>query len=145
MRRVSLSTAARFAGHFTVYVTNRKPGLAPAATMAGIAADFAKAIEDGIGGPVAFCGFSAAGAVALQLAIGYPHLVRRLVLVAAACRLSPAGRQLLTEVAFLVTAHHPRRASALVARALAPRPLRYPAGVLACWRIRWRRMTPPTS
>jgi hypothetical protein len=31
----------------------------------------------------------------LQLAIGYPNLVRHLVLVAAACRLSPAGRQLL--------------------------------------------------
>ena len=67
-----------FARHFTVYVTSRKPGLAPDATMAGIAADFATAIEEDLGGPVAFHGTSAGGAAGLQLAIGYPHLVRRL-------------------------------------------------------------------
>jgi pimeloyl-ACP methyl ester carboxylesterase len=71
-RRVSVSTAARFAGHFTVYVTSRKPGLAAGATMADIAADYAKAIMDDIGEPVAFYGTSAGGAVALQLAIGFP-------------------------------------------------------------------------
>jgi pimeloyl-ACP methyl ester carboxylesterase len=114
-----------------VYVTGRKPGLMPGATMADIAADYAQAIEDSIGKPVAFHGTSVGGAVALQLAIGYPHLVRRLVLAAAACRLSPSGRQLLTEVARLVKAGNPRRASALVARALAPRPWRYPAAALA--------------
>jgi len=131
MRRVSLSSAAVFARHFTVYVTSRKPGLAPGCTMAGIAADFAKAIEEDLGGSVAFHGTSAGGAVGLQLAISYPHLVRRLVLAVAACRLSPAGRQLLAEVARQVTAGHPRRASALVATALAPRQLRYPAAMLA--------------
>jgi len=130
-RRISVSTAARFAGHFTVYVTSRKPGLAAGATMADIAADYAKAITDDIGEPVAFYGTSAGGAVALQLAIGFPHLVRRLVLVAAACRLSPAGRQLLAEVAYLVKAGGSRRASALVAGAVAPRPLRHAAGALA--------------
>ena len=36
-----MSTAARFAGHFTVYVTSRKPGLAAGGTMADIAADAA--------------------------------------------------------------------------------------------------------
>jgi hypothetical protein len=46
-RRISLSTAARFAGLFTVYVTSRKPGLAPGATMADIAADYAQAIRAG--------------------------------------------------------------------------------------------------
>ena len=52
------------------------------------------------------------------------------MLAAAACRLSPAGRQLLTEVARQVQAGHSRRASALVAAALAPRPLRHPAAAL---------------
>jgi len=126
-RRISVSTAARFAGHFTVYVTSRKPGLAAGATMADIAADYAKAITDDIGEPVVFYGTSVGGAVA----IGFPHLVRRLVLVAAACRLSPAGRQLLSEVAYLVKAGGPRRASALVAGALAPRPLGHAAEALA--------------
>lgn len=97
-RRVSLRVAAVFARHFTVYVTSRKPGLAPGCTMADIAADFAVAIEEDLGEPVAFHGTSAGGAVGLQLAIGYPHLVRRLVLAAGACRLSPAGHQLLAEV-----------------------------------------------
>jgi pimeloyl-ACP methyl ester carboxylesterase len=131
VRRMTLATAAVFAGHFTVYVTSRKPGLAPGATVADIAADYAKAIEQDIGGPVAFHGSSAGGAVALQLAIGYPQLVRRLILAAAACRLSPAGRQLLIQVARLIKAGDSRRASALVAGALALRPLRYPAGALS--------------
>jgi pimeloyl-ACP methyl ester carboxylesterase len=130
-RRISLSTAARFAGHFTVYVTSRKPGLAAGSTMADLATGYAKAIMDDIGEPVALYGTSAGGAVALQLAIGFPHLVRRLVLVAAACHLSPSGRQLLAEVARLVNAGHSRQASALVAEALAPRLVRYPAGALA--------------
>jgi hypothetical protein len=34
MRRMSLPVAAVFAGHFTVYVTSCKPGLAPGTTMA---------------------------------------------------------------------------------------------------------------
>jgi hypothetical protein len=61
-RRVSLATAARFAEHFTVYVTSRKPGLAPGTTMADIAADYAAAIGEEFGGPVAFHGTSAGGA-----------------------------------------------------------------------------------
>ena len=76
-------------------------------------------------------GTSAGGAVALQLAIGYPHLVRRLVLAAAACRLSQHGADMLAEVARLVSAGDPRRASALVAGNLAPRPLRHAASTLA--------------
>jgi pimeloyl-ACP methyl ester carboxylesterase len=131
MRRMSLFTAAPFARHFTVYVTSRKPGLALGCTMADIAADFATAIENEIREPVAFYGISAGGSVALQLAIGYPRLVRRLVLAAAACRLAPADRQMLAEVARLVREGDSRRASALVARALAPRPLRYPTAALA--------------
>jgi pimeloyl-ACP methyl ester carboxylesterase len=75
-----------------VYVTSRKPGLVPGAAIAGIAAGYANASGEELGGPVVFHGTSAGGAVGLQLAIGYPHLVRRLVLAAAACRLSPSGR-----------------------------------------------------
>jgi len=59
MRWMALSTAAPFAAHVTVYVTSRKPGLAPGSTMADIAADCARAIDDDIGGPAAFHGTSA--------------------------------------------------------------------------------------
>ena len=131
MRRVSLSSADPFAGHFTVYLANRKAGLAPGSTMSDIAGDYAKAIEDDIGEPVALHGTSTGGSVALQLAIDHPHLVRRLVLAAAACRLSPHGRQMQAEVARLVKAGDQRRALALLAESLAPGPLRHPAGALA--------------
>jgi pimeloyl-ACP methyl ester carboxylesterase len=73
------------AEHRTVYVTSRKPGLAPGTTMADIAADYAAAIGEEFGGPVAFHGTPTGGAIGLPLAIGYPQLVRRLVLAAAAC------------------------------------------------------------
>ena len=53
------------------------------------------------------------------------------MLAAAASRLSPSGRHLLAEVARLVKAGDSRRASALVAQALAPPLLRHPAGALA--------------
>ncbi len=129
-RRVSLVQAGRFAGRFTVYLTSRRPGLAAGSTMADLAADFATAIGDGIGEPAAVHGTSAGGSVALQLAIGHPHLVRRLVLAAAACRVSPRGRALLAEVARLVRAGNSRRASAVVAGPLAPWPLRGPAAAL---------------
>jgi pimeloyl-ACP methyl ester carboxylesterase len=66
-------------------VTSRNPGLAPGTTMADIAADYAAATGEEFGGPVAFHGTSAGGAIGLHLAIGYPLLVRRLVLAAAAC------------------------------------------------------------
>jgi hypothetical protein len=45
-RRMSLRVATVFARHFTVYMTSRKPGLAPGCTMAGLAADVAEAIEE---------------------------------------------------------------------------------------------------
>ncbi len=131
MRYVSLSTAAPFARHFTVYLVSRRSGLAPGCTISDIADDYARAIEDDIGEPVLLHGISAGGAVALQLAIGYPHLVRRLVLAPAACRLSPPGTRMMADVARLAGAGDPRRAAALLAGKLAPRPLRHAAGVLA--------------
>jgi pimeloyl-ACP methyl ester carboxylesterase len=126
-RRISLSWATPFAEHFTVYLVNRKVGLAPGATLADIAADYAGAIEHDIGEPVMLHGTSTGGSVALQLAIDHPALVRRMVLTAAACRLSPHGRQMQAEVARLTKEGDERRASAVLTGELAPRPLAYPA------------------
>jgi pimeloyl-ACP methyl ester carboxylesterase len=126
-RRMSLSAAAPFAEHFTVSLANRKVGLAPGATMADIARDYALAIENDIGEPVMVLGGSTGGSVALQLAIDHPHLVKRLVLVAAACRLSPRGRTIQAEMARLTKEGDVRRAWALMMETFAPGPLRYPA------------------
>lgn len=126
-RRMSLSWTAPFAEHFTVYLVNRKAGLAPGATMADIAADYAGAIEQDIGRPVMLHGTSTGGSVALQLAIDHPELVQSLVLGASACRLSPHGRQVMAEVAHLTQEGDGRRASALLMETLVPGPLAYAA------------------
>jgi pimeloyl-ACP methyl ester carboxylesterase len=126
-RRMALSWAGPFADHFTVYLTQRKPGLASGSTMTDIAADYAAAIEHDIGEPVHLHGTSTGGSVALQLAVDRPELVRRLVLAAAACRLGPVGRDLQSRVASLISAGNERAAWGIVLAALAPRPLRYPA------------------
>lgn len=124
-RRLYLSWVSLVAEHFTVYVVNRKAGLAPGATMADIAADYASAIGSEIGGPVLLQGVSTGGAVALQLAIDHPQLVQRLVLAPGACRLSERGRSAQEELARLVREGAPRRGWANVME------LSFPPGVRA--------------
>lgn len=111
-RRMALASAAPFAEHFTVYLVQRRPGLPPGATVSDVAADYAVAIERDLGGPVLLHGTSTGGSVALRLAIDHPHLVRRMVLAAAACRLSANGRQLQQQVARRVASGDRRGASA---------------------------------
>jgi pimeloyl-ACP methyl ester carboxylesterase len=126
-RRMYVSAALPFAEHFTVYLANRKVGLEPGASIADIAADYARAIKRDIGRPVMMHGTSTGGSVALQVAINHPELVQRLVLASAACRLTPFARQAQAEVARLTKEGHPRRASAHIMETLAPRPLAYAA------------------
>lgn len=126
-RRAALSWAAPFAEHFTVYLVNRRPGLPPGTSMADLAADYAGAIARDLGEPVLLHGTSTGGSVALQLAIDSPDLVRRLVVAAAACRLSEHGRRVQAEVARRAAAGDARGVTALLARELAPRPVRHPA------------------
>ena len=130
-RRMMYRMMAPFAGHFTVYGANRKPGLAPDVTMSDIAGHYAEAIEHDIGEPVFLQGVSTGGSVSLQLAIDRPDLVRRLVLRASACRLSPRGRHAQAEVARLTKEGDHRGAWAQMAAVGAPRAARYPARALA--------------
>jgi pimeloyl-ACP methyl ester carboxylesterase len=126
-RRMTLAWAAPFAQHFTVHLLQRRPGLAPGATMPDIASDYAGAIEDDIGQPVLLHGTSTGGSVALQLAIDRPELIQRMVVSAAACRLSPEGRRLQAEVARLTSAGEHRAKAALLFGTLTPGPLRHVA------------------
>ena len=126
-RRMYISTAAPFADHFTVYLVNRKVGLAPKSTMADFAGDYARAIENDIGEPVMLHGTSMGGSMALKLAIDHPQLVRRLVLNSAACRGSPRGRQATAELARLTRAGDHRRGWALATEMLPAGRLRLPA------------------
>ena len=127
MRRMAVSWARPFAEHFTVYVTNRKPRLAPGVTMSDLARDYAEAITEDLGGPVLLHGTSTGGSVALQLAIDHPDLVRRMVVAASACRLSEQGRRIQAQLAQLTEQGDARRASAYLMGAMAKPPLRHPA------------------
>ena len=118
-RRFSLRPLTALARQFTVYLVNRKPGLLPGTTMRDLAGDYAHALERTFTGPVAVVGISTGGSIAQQLAINHPHLVGRLVLVAAACRLAPAGRRMQRDLARYTLAGRPRRAWAATGPELA--------------------------
>jgi pimeloyl-ACP methyl ester carboxylesterase len=99
--------------------------------MSDTAGHYAEAIEHDIGEPVFLLGVSTGGSVSLQLAIDRPHLVRRLVLQASACRLSPHGRHMQAELARLTKEGDHRRAWSQMAAMGAPRAVRCPARALA--------------
>lgn len=101
-----------YAGSRRVWWINRRPGLAPDATMADLARDYAEALRGQFGRPVDVVGVSTGGSIALQLAADHPDVVRRLVIVSAAYRLSRPGADAQRRVAREVQAGRPRQAGA---------------------------------
>ncbi len=130
-RRMALAAAGPLAREFTVYVVSRKRGLQPGESMSEIAGHLANAIEHDLGEPVFLQGTSTGGSVALQLAADRPDLVRRLVVVSAAYRLGPRGRELQAEMARLIRAGEPQQAWASMMTAMLPSRLRGPARPLS--------------
>ena len=131
-RRFALAHARPLARGFTVHVVNRKRGLRRGESMADIAGHLAEAIEHDIGEPVFLDGTSTGGSVALQLAVDRPDLVRRLVVISAAYRLGPRGREMQAEMARLLRAGKPREAwTASMPTGTLPASLRGPARSLA--------------
>jgi pimeloyl-ACP methyl ester carboxylesterase len=118
-RRFELQRLKPMVRHFTVYAVNRWPGLAAGASIAELAGHYAEAIAHEFPGPVCVQGISTGGSIAQQFAIDHPHLVRRLVLAATACRLSPFGRELQGRFAELIRQGRPRRAYAALGPTLA--------------------------
>ena len=139
-RRMAVASARPLAGDFTVYVANRKRGLKTGESMSDIAGHLVGAIEHDIGEPVFLQGTSTGGSVVLQLAVDRPELVRRLVVVSAAYRLGPVGREQQAEMARLIRAGQPREAWASAITAVLPSALRGPARPLS--RLAAGRMTP---
>jgi pimeloyl-ACP methyl ester carboxylesterase len=118
-RQFQLQTLKPFARRFTVYAVNRKSGLPAGSTIKDLAGHYAEAIAHQFPGPVCVHGISTGGSIAQQFAIDHPHLVRRLVLVATACRLSPYGREVQRRYAELTRDGRPRRANAALGPVLA--------------------------
>jgi pimeloyl-ACP methyl ester carboxylesterase len=67
--------------------------------MSDISGYLASAIETESDEPVCLTGTSTGGSVVLQLAVDRPELVRALVVVAAAYKLGPRGRELFEQTA----------------------------------------------
>lgn len=104
-----------------VWWVNRPPGLAPGTTMADLAAETAAMLRGTFDGPVDVVGSSTGGVLALQLAVDHPDVVRRLVLRAAAYRLTDGGRAGQARVAALTRAGRRRRAMATMGAMLPAR------------------------
>lgn len=107
------------AGGFRVYAINRRPGLARGTTMCDLAADYARAIKRRFAQPVHILGFSTGGAIALNFAADYPHLVRRLVLASAAHQMSPVAWEACRKASERAQAHDVRGFQAAMAPAAA--------------------------
>jgi len=118
-RWFELQTLKPMARHFTVYAVNRKPGLPAGSAIGDLAGHYAEAIAREFPGPVCIEGVSTGGSIAQQFAIDHPQLVRRLVLAATACRLSPHGREVQRKFAELTSQGRPRRAYAALGPTLA--------------------------
>ena len=81
---------------------NGKPGLPVGATIKDLAGHYAEVTARQFPDPVLVHGISTSGSIAQQFAIDHPQLVRRLMLAATACRLSPHGREVQRRYAELV-------------------------------------------
>ncbi|WP_421741364.1 alpha/beta fold hydrolase [Cellulomonas sp.] len=111
-RSFELRPYRHLAAHRTVLVVRRSPGIAPGCTMAQLASQHAQALARELPLPVDVVGVSTGASIGLQLALDHPGCVRRLVLLAGACRLSDQGRAVQRTQAALVCEGHYRRAMA---------------------------------
>jgi len=100
-------------GSRSVWSIDRRAGLEHGITMTDLAEEYAHTIRSLFSQPVDVVGVSTGGGIALQLAVDFPELVHRLVLVSSAYRLSEHGRLVQREIATLLREGHPRRAAAL--------------------------------
>jgi len=87
--------------YYTIYVVNRKPGLAPQTTLTDMAEDYATMIRREFDGPVDVVGLSTGGSIAQIFAAEYPELVDRLVIYSSAYRLGDEGRAFQRRIAIL--------------------------------------------
>jgi pimeloyl-ACP methyl ester carboxylesterase len=122
-------------GSREVWSIDRRIGLEPGITVSELAIEYAETIRTLFRDPVDVVGVSTGGSIALQLAVDFPELINRLVVVSAAHRLSDRGRLIQRNVAASLRGGRPRRAAALflsnTASSRIRRALLAAAGILA--------------
>ena len=111
-RRFHAQLIMPFADDRRVWWVNRRRHLSPRVTMADLATHYAEAMRARFPAPVDIIGTSTGGSIALQLAMDHPDLVRRLVIVSSAYRLSEKGIDSQRRLANLLRARDRRGAGA---------------------------------
>ncbi|MCU4740400.1 alpha/beta hydrolase [Natronoglomus mannanivorans] len=90
-------TWRRYGEAYTVYVVSRPRGLADGRTIRGMAADYARVLENRLES-ASVLGISMGGLIAQELAFGRPDLVDRLVVAVSGCRLSEEGARIVNRL-----------------------------------------------
>jgi pimeloyl-ACP methyl ester carboxylesterase len=91
MLKQFIKSAKAFTSEYTVYLIGRRPNLPENYLMDKMANDYAKLIRREFKKPVDIMGVSTGGQIALYLAADHPDVVRKLVIISAAYRLSERG------------------------------------------------------
>lgn len=99
-RTDAVTTAAtfrRFLADYTVYLVSRPRGLEDRQSIAAMADDYERVLDDHVG-EASVLGLSMGGLIAQELARERPDLIDRLVLAVTGCRLAGAGRPIVREL-----------------------------------------------
>jgi pimeloyl-ACP methyl ester carboxylesterase len=130
-RWAELRTLKTYAARYKVYVVGRDPRRNRYTNMFDYTHQYAEAINATFGVPVYVLGISTGGSLALALAIEHPEVVKKLVLLATACRLGPMGKKAQHASFSFLKQGDPGRAAA----ALAPLITRNPTWLYAAGRF----------
>ena len=94
MLKQFLKTSKLFIDNYTYYLVGRKPNLPENYLFDKMAEDYAAMIRREFDGPVTLMGTSTGGQIAQYLAANHPELVKKLIIISAAYRLSEIGVEL---------------------------------------------------
>lgn len=91
MLKEFVNTAKYFTNEYTSYLVGRKPNLPEDYLFDKMAGDYAKMIRREFKEPVDIAGISTGGQIAQYLAADHPDVVRKLIIISSAFRLSEKG------------------------------------------------------
>jgi pimeloyl-ACP methyl ester carboxylesterase len=94
MLRQFISTSKPFLDEYSFYMVGRKRNMPEIYTFTDIAADYANMIRREFKGPVDVMGISTGGQIAHYLAADHPDVVKKLIIISAAYRLSEEGAKI---------------------------------------------------
>lgn len=89
-----VKSAEPFLEEYTVYLIGRKPNMPEDYTFTDMANDYAKMIRREFQGPVFVMGASTGGQIAHYLTADHPDVVRKLIIISAAYRVSEKGAEI---------------------------------------------------